>query len=203
MCDLDRSESSSNPKTSTPRLALRRLGEFPHRLLSGIEITWDQAFPSEGLLAAGKNANQGHRDTRQRGVLEASGTVHPGVPIVPVRSPRANRAICLRRSRPSGSQSLPRPFHACARSVCWWAMKLLIRWIITGFSLFVAAWIVPGIRVTGDGWTVFAVMAVILGLVNAIVRPVLKLLSCPLIIVTLGLFVLVINGITLWLASAL
>ena len=82
-------------------------------------------------------------------------------------------------------------------------MKLLIRWIITGFSLFVAAWIVPGIRVSGNGWTVFAVMAVILGLVNAIVRPVLKLLSCPLIIVTLGLFVLVINGVTLWLASAL
>jgi len=81
-------------------------------------------------------------------------------------------------------------------------MKLLIRWIITGVSLFVAAWIVPGIRVTGDGWTVFAVMAVILGLVNAIVRPVLKLLSCPLIVLTLGLFVLVINGITLWLASA-
>jgi putative membrane protein len=40
-----------------------------------------------------------------------------------------------------------------------------------------------------------------LGLVNAIVRPVLKLLSCPLVILTLGLFVLVINGITLWLAS--
>src|ERR1700674_1678099 len=83
------------------------------------------------------------------------------------------------------------------------AMKLLIRWIVTSVSLFVAAWIVPGIRVAGDGWTVFAGMAVILGLVNAIVRPLLKLLSCPLIIVTLGLFVLVINGITLWLASAL
>ena len=82
-------------------------------------------------------------------------------------------------------------------------MKLLIRWAITGFSLFVAAWLVPGIRVRGHGWTVFAVMALILGLVNAVVRPVLKLLSCPLIILTLGLFVLVINGITLWLASAI
>jgi putative membrane protein len=87
--------------------------------------------------------------------------------------------------------------------VCWWSMKLLIRWIVTSVSLFVAAWIVPGIRVAGDGWTVFAVMAVILGLVNATVRPLLKLLSCPLIVVTLGLFVLVINGITLWLAAAL
>jgi putative membrane protein len=82
-------------------------------------------------------------------------------------------------------------------------MKLLIRWAITSFALYVAAWIVPGIRVEGNGWIAFGVMAIILGLVNAIVRPVLKLLSCPLIIVTLGLFVLVINGITLWLASAI
>jgi putative membrane protein len=82
-------------------------------------------------------------------------------------------------------------------------MKLLIRWAITSFSLFVAAWIVPGIRVRGHGWVAFAVMALILGVVNAVVRPVLKFLSCPLIILTLGLFVLVINGITLWLASAI
>jgi len=82
-------------------------------------------------------------------------------------------------------------------------MKLLIRWIITSLALFVAAWLVPGIHVPKESWPVFAVMAVILGLVNAIVRPILKLLSCPLIVLTLGLFVLVINGITLWIASAL
>ena len=82
-------------------------------------------------------------------------------------------------------------------------MKLLIRWVITSISLFVAAWLIPGIRVDGNAWTIFAVMAIILGLVNAIVRPVLKFLSCPLIILTLGLFVLVINGVTLWLASAI
>jgi putative membrane protein len=82
-------------------------------------------------------------------------------------------------------------------------MKLFLRWVITSFSLFVAAWIVPGIRVDGNAWTIFAVMAIILGLVNAVVRPLLKVLSCPLIILTLGLFVLVINGITLWLASAI
>jgi putative membrane protein len=44
-------------------------------------------------------------------------------------------------------------------------------------------------------------MAVVLGLINAVIRPILKLLSIPLIILTLGLFLLVINGITLWLAS--
>jgi putative membrane protein len=82
-------------------------------------------------------------------------------------------------------------------------MQLLLRWAITALALFVAAWLVPGIRVAGQGWLVFSVMAVILGLVNAVIRPVLKLLSCPLIVLTLGFFVLVINGITLWLASAI
>ena len=80
-------------------------------------------------------------------------------------------------------------------------MKLLIRWVILSFALFVAAWLVPGIRVRQDAWTAYAAMAVILGLVNAVVRPVLKLLSCPLIVLTLGLFVLVINGIALLVAA--
>ena len=82
-------------------------------------------------------------------------------------------------------------------------MKLLIRWVIAGLALFAAAWIVPGITVAGNGWVVYAVMAVILGLANAIVRPLLKFLTCPLILLTLGLFILVVNGITLWLASAI
>ena len=80
-------------------------------------------------------------------------------------------------------------------------MKLIIRWAISSLALFVAAWLVPGISVDGDGWFVYAVMAIILGLINAIVRPILKLLTCPFILLTLGLFVLVVNGITLWLAS--
>jgi putative membrane protein len=82
-------------------------------------------------------------------------------------------------------------------------VKLLIRWAISSLALFVAAWLVPGISVDGGGWFIYAIMAIILGLVNAIVRPILKLLTCPLILLTLGLFVLVINGITLWLASAI
>lgn len=80
-------------------------------------------------------------------------------------------------------------------------MKLLLRWIISGISIFVAAWLVPGIRVEGTAWLVYAVMAVILGLLNATLRPILKVLTCPLIILTLGLFVLIINGLILWLAS--
>jgi putative membrane protein len=81
-------------------------------------------------------------------------------------------------------------------------MKLIIRWAIGAFSLFVAAWAVTGIRVDdGGGWVVYAVMAVVLGLVNAFVRPFLKLLTCPLILLTLGLFTLVINALTLLLSA--
>ena len=80
--------------------------------------------------------------------------------------------------------------------------KLVIRWLINFLALFAAAWLVKGINVEGgDGWTVFAIMAIILGLVNAVLRPLLKLLTCPLILLTLGLFALVINGFTLWLSS--
>jgi putative membrane protein len=82
-------------------------------------------------------------------------------------------------------------------------MKLLIRWVIASLALFMAAWLVPGITVDGNGWIIYALMAIVLGLVNAIVRPLLKLMTCPFILLTLGLFVLVINGLTLWLASAI
>jgi putative membrane protein len=82
-------------------------------------------------------------------------------------------------------------------------MRLILRWIITALALFVAAWVVPGIRVDGGGWVAYAAMAAVLGLLNAVVRPILKLLSCPLIILTLGLFVLVINTVVLWLAAYL
>lgn len=82
-------------------------------------------------------------------------------------------------------------------------MRILIHWFITSVALVAAAWLVPGIRVEREAWTIFAAMAVILGLVNAIVRPLLKLMSCPLIILTLGLFVLVINGLTLWMSAAI
>ena len=83
-------------------------------------------------------------------------------------------------------------------------MKLLIRWAITALSLFAAAWLLPGIHVDdGRGWVVYAAMAVILSLANAIIRPILTLLTCPLVMLTLGVFTLVINATTLLVASSL
>jgi putative membrane protein len=80
-------------------------------------------------------------------------------------------------------------------------MKLILRWLIIAVSLYIAVLIVPGITVEGDAWVAFSVMAIVLAFVNAVIRPILKLLSCGFIIITLGLFVLVINAGTFLLAS--
>ncbi|HAX71422.1 MAG TPA: phage holin family protein [Anaerolineales bacterium] len=70
--------------------------------------------------------------------------------------------------------------------------KFVIRWLINAVALFAAVWIVPGISYSGE-WTGILWLALIIGLLNALVRPLLKFLTCPLIILTLGLFTLVIN----------
>ncbi|MHB8807355.1 MAG: phage holin family protein [Anaerolineaceae bacterium] len=83
-------------------------------------------------------------------------------------------------------------------------MKLIIRWITTSLALFAAAYFVPGIHVENqEAWKAFAVMAIILGLVNAVIRPILKVLSCPLIILTLGLFVVIVNAVSFMAASSI
>lgn len=78
--------------------------------------------------------------------------------------------------------------------------KLLVRLIVNAVALWVAVEIVPGLGYDGDLVTLLLV-ALIFGLVNALVRPILAVLSCPLIILTLGLFVLVINGLMLALTA--
>lgn len=78
---------------------------------------------------------------------------------------------------------------------------ILLRWIITTIAVLATTWIIPGIEIEGNGIVVAMAAALILGLVNAIIRPILILLSCGCIAITLGLFLLVVNAATLWLAS--
>jgi putative membrane protein len=77
----------------------------------------------------------------------------------------------------------------------------LIRLAIGAFGLWVAARIVPGMHFDGAGTLVVA--AFLLGLVNAVVRPLVILLTLPLTVLTLGLFLLVVNGLMLALVAAL
>jgi putative membrane protein len=81
--------------------------------------------------------------------------------------------------------------------------RLLVRWAITAVALVAAAFLVPGITVGENGVIAVLATAVILGFLNAIVRPILTLLSCGCIVATLGLFLFVINALMLWLASSI
>src|ERR1700682_3547728 len=81
-------------------------------------------------------------------------------------------------------------------------MRFLLRLLINAAALWVATLVVPGISATGTPLTFLAV-ALLFGLLNALVRPVLTLLTCPLLILTLGLFTFVINAVILLLTSAL
>jgi putative membrane protein len=81
-------------------------------------------------------------------------------------------------------------------------VRLLLRFLITAIALGVTVWLLPGIHIEGPNSVLAVVVtAVILGVVNAFVRPILTLLSCGLVVITLGLFLLVINALMLALAS--
>jgi putative membrane protein len=81
-------------------------------------------------------------------------------------------------------------------------MRFLIRLIITAVALWAAVELVGGITYTGPLYKLL-IVALVFGVVNAFVRPILTVLTCPLIVLTLGLFVLVLNALMLWLTSEL
>ena len=78
-------------------------------------------------------------------------------------------------------------------------LSFFLTWIVAAVSLVITAYIVPGISVVSFPAAMLA--AVVIGLVNAVVRPILTLLTLPLTIITLGLFLFVVNAISLSLAS--
>jgi putative membrane protein len=78
---------------------------------------------------------------------------------------------------------------------------MIIRWAINAVALYAAIALVPGLTPDNPNWTAYIWMALIFGLVNALVRPILQLLTCPLILLTLGLFTLVINTLMLYVTS--
>jgi putative membrane protein len=78
--------------------------------------------------------------------------------------------------------------------------KFILRWTINAIALFLAVYFVPGINLE-SGWTSILWLALIFGLINAFLRPLLKLLTCPLIFLTLGLFTLLINTFLFWLTG--
>lgn len=80
-------------------------------------------------------------------------------------------------------------------------MSAVLRWVFTMLAVALAAYLLEGIRY--ESFTALAFGALVLGILNAILRPVLTLLSLPLVVVTLGLFLLIINAFMLWLTGVI
>lgn len=75
-------------------------------------------------------------------------------------------------------------------------MSIILKWLISAIALLVAAYLIPGITVTS--FYIALIVALLLGLINAIIKPVLIVLTLPINILTLGLFTFVINGLLFW-----
>jgi putative membrane protein len=78
-------------------------------------------------------------------------------------------------------------------------MHLILRWLISAAALFLVAYIVPGVTIENPWNALMA--ALVIGLINLLVRPILIILTLPVTVLTLGLFTLVINAVLFWLAS--
>ncbi|MBK6394240.1 MAG: phage holin family protein [Betaproteobacteria bacterium] len=75
-------------------------------------------------------------------------------------------------------------------------MRILVAWLINALALFLLPYVFPWVTVDSMGAALIA--ALVLGLINALIRPILFLLTLPVTILTLGLFILVINGLLFW-----
>ncbi|MBU1215310.1 MAG: phage holin family protein [Gammaproteobacteria bacterium] len=80
-------------------------------------------------------------------------------------------------------------------------LRLLLIWSLNSLALIAVASFVPGIHV--DGFTAAFVAALVLGLVNTLIRPIFLVLTLPVTVITLGLFILVINGLMFWFAGSI
>lgn len=78
-------------------------------------------------------------------------------------------------------------------------MKLLLRWLLIAGVILLISYFLPGVTVTG--FYAALITALVLGLVNAVVRPILHILTLPITVLTFGLFIFVVNALTFWFVS--
>jgi putative membrane protein len=81
--------------------------------------------------------------------------------------------------------------------------KFLLRVVVSAIAIAITAAVLPGIHVVNNDMGTLLVIGLIFGLVNAVLRPIVSLLTCPFIILTLGLFIFVINGLMLLVTASL
>ncbi len=82
-------------------------------------------------------------------------------------------------------------------------MNFILRWLVTAIAVGAAVWLVPGIEIIGgdSAWAAIAIFALFLSLINISIKPILRLLSVPITVITLGLFYIVVNTLLLYVAA--
>ena len=82
-------------------------------------------------------------------------------------------------------------------------MQFIIKWLVTAVAAAVAIWLVPGIYVDGSmaSWIAIILFALVLALINMVVKPILQVLSIPITVITLGIFYLIVNTFCLYIAA--
>lgn len=78
--------------------------------------------------------------------------------------------------------------------------QLILKWLITSLAIFAALYLVPGISFTGPGWQI-GIIAAIFSVINLLLKPLLTFITCPLLVLTLGLFSVVVNAVLLQLTA--
>ncbi len=78
---------------------------------------------------------------------------------------------------------------------------LFLRWLFLAIAIGITAWLMPGFQIHGSFWVNLIIISAVFGLINAIIRPIVMFFTCPLIILTLGLFTLVVNALMLSLTN--
>ncbi len=78
-------------------------------------------------------------------------------------------------------------------------IKLIIKWLLLSATVVAAAYLIPGITVSG--WTVALIAGLVLGLINMIIKPILTILTLPINLITLGIFGIILNAILFWAAA--
>ena len=80
-----------------------------------------------------------------------------------------------------------------------WIMSIVVNWIVSGMGILITSYVLPGVHV--EGFVTALKVAIVLGIVNAIIKPILIILTLPINILTLGLFTFVINAMSILLTS--
>ena len=80
--------------------------------------------------------------------------------------------------------------------------RYILQWLITSLAIFAAFSLVPGITFSGNGYEI-GIIAMIYSVINLLIRPILTLITCPMIILTLGMFTVIINGVLLLITADL